>query len=106
MNPSSEHRRILEDPEFRSLVRTRDRLSIALTIVMLVVYFGFIALVAWGRAIIGADVGRGVTAGIPIGIGVILFSIILTALYVRWANVRFDAMVDRVRRDLGEGHGR
>ncbi len=105
MSPSSEHRRILDDPEFRSLVLTRDRLSTALTVVMLAVYFGFIALVAWGRGVIGADIGGGFTAGVPIGIGVILFSIILTALYVRWANVRYDALVDRVRRDLGEGHG-
>ena len=60
-------------------------------IAMLVVYYGFILLVAFGKEFLSQRIGSGVmTLGIPIGFGVIVFTIVITAIYVRRANSEFD----------------
>ena len=35
------------------------------------------------------------TLGLPVGLGVIVVSWLLTGLYVRWANDAYDAAVDQ-----------
>jgi uncharacterized membrane protein (DUF485 family) len=93
---------IARDPRYRELVRRRGRFTTLLTIAMLVVYFGFILLIAFDKAFLARPVGDGVTSlGIVVGLGVIAFAILLTALYVRRANGEFD---DRLR-ELVEGQG-
>jgi uncharacterized membrane protein (DUF485 family) len=90
------------DPRYRELVRRRGRFTTLLTIAMLIVYFGFILLIAFDKALLARPVGDGVTSlGILVGLGVILFAILLTALYVHRANGEFD---DRLR-DLIDGKG-
>jgi uncharacterized membrane protein (DUF485 family) len=91
---------ILQDPEFRMMARRKNMVSLALTIIMVVVYFGFIALLAWGKEIIGRPIGGGITLGIPIGIGVIVLAWVLTGIYVRWANASYDDMVARIKQKV------
>ena len=58
-------------PELR---RKRNRLGLALTVLMLVVYYGYVALIAFDKEFLAQPIGAGVTTlGIPIGMGVILF---------------------------------
>ena len=67
--------------------------------IMLTVYFGFITLVAFNKEFLARPVGSGVTTlSIPIGIGVILFTIIITNLYVRRANSEFDELTDEIQK--------
>ena len=87
----------LDDPQFRDLVRRKNALSRLLTSLIFIVYFGFIALMAFAPQTLGARVGAA-TLGIPVGIGIIIFAWILTGVYVRWANGEYDAMVARVRK--------
>ena len=87
---------LTHDPEFQALVRRKGAISNTLTILMLAVYFGFIALLAWNPDALSADVGRA-TLGIPLGIGVIVVAWILTGIYVRWANTKYDSMVAHLR---------
>ncbi len=64
---------------------------------MVAVYFGFILLVAFGKGFLSERIGSGVmTIGIPIGFGVIVFTVIITAYYVRRANSEFDDLADAV----------
>jgi uncharacterized membrane protein (DUF485 family) len=91
---------ILQDPEFQQMARRKDTVSLALTLAMIVVYFGFIALLAWGKEILGRPIGGGITLGIPIGIGVIVLAWILTGIYVRWANASYDDMVARIKQKI------
>jgi uncharacterized membrane protein (DUF485 family) len=70
---------------------------------MMIVYYGFILLVAFNKEFLSQRLGEGVmTVGIPIGFGVILFTIVITAIYVRRANSEFDelsnAIVNEVHR--------
>lgn len=89
--------RLLEDPEFKDLVSRKNRFSINLTIITLVVYYGFILLIAFKRDVFASRVIGSTTFGILLGIGVILSCWLLTGIYVRWANQKYDAMVARLQ---------
>ena len=65
---------LLQDPEFKDLVHRKTAISINLTIVTLIVYYGFIFLVAFKKSVFGIKITTNITLGIPIGIGVILAS--------------------------------
>ena len=95
-------RAIAEDPRYRDLVARRSRFGWTLTAIMLLVYFGFILLVAFDRAFLARPIAGGTTTiGIPIGLGVILVGIVLTGIYVRRANRRYDPIVAAIRADAG-----
>jgi uncharacterized membrane protein (DUF485 family) len=90
---------VLADPRYQKLVQRRGRFTWTLSIVMLVAYFGYIALVAFDKSLLARPIGGGVTSlGIPVGIGLILLAILLTGLYVRRANKEYDPLVDALRR--------
>ena len=79
--------------QLRELDRARGRVALLLTGAMVVLYFGFIALVAYGREVLARPVIPGLTVGILLGALVIVVSWILTWVYVRWANTRYDPKV-------------
>ena len=86
--------RIREHPGYRALVRRRRRLAWVLTAIMLVAYFGYVLLIAFDKALLARPIGDGVTSlGIPIGFGIIVLGIVLTAFYVRRANSEYDAQL-------------
>ena len=90
--------RIRLTPAFLELERKRSRFSWALTILMLVLYFGFILLVAFDRQLqlMGIMVTRSISLGFPLGLGVILGAIALTGLYVLRANTEFDRLTREI----------
>jgi uncharacterized membrane protein (DUF485 family) len=95
--------RILDNPKYQQLRRRRSSFGWWLTAAMMIVYYGFILLVAFNKEFLSQRLGEGVmTVGIPIGFGVILFTIVITAIYVRRANSEFDelsnAIVNEVHR--------
>ena len=88
--------RIRADPKFAELQSKRNAFAWTLSAIMLVVYYGFIALVAFDRELMGTPVVGVISLGFPLGIGVILTAIILTGLYVRRANGEFDALTRQI----------
>ena len=85
--------RILANPKFQELVQKRSAFAWTLSIAMLVIYYGFILLVAFGKGFLGTPIGAGVTTwGIPIGLFTIISAFILTGIYVRRANSEFDEL--------------
>src|ERR1700741_2030456 len=85
---------VLADPRYQRLVKRRGRFTWTLTIVMLVAYFGYVALIAFDKPALARRIGTGVTSlGIPVGVGIILLAILLTGLYVRRANREYDPLV-------------
>jgi uncharacterized membrane protein (DUF485 family) len=79
--------------QLRELDRARARVALGLTAAMVMLYFGFIALVAYGRPILARRLIPGLTVGILLGALVIVLSWILTWVYVRWANTHYDPKV-------------
>jgi len=85
-----------------ALAARRWRIARALTVSMLVTYFGFVLLVAYDKPLLGRILMPGLSLGILLGALVILVAWALTGIYVRWANRVYDAELARAR-VLGEG---
>lgn len=103
VNEPHKHLHLLEDPEFKDLAKRKNSISIVLTVATLVVYYAFVLVIAFNPASFGAKVTTNVPIGIFVGVGVILASWVFTGIYVRWANTKYDAMVDNIRRKAGHG---
>ena len=86
--------RITANPKFLEFVAMRSTYSIIMAIVSAAAYYGFILLVAFNKEFLATKIGEGYTMsiGVPIGVGVIAFTIVLTWIYVRRANTEFDAI--------------
>jgi uncharacterized membrane protein (DUF485 family) len=83
--------RIASNPKYQELKAKRTSYGWWLTLAMMVVYYGFILLVAFNKEFLSQRLGEGVmTVGVPIGFGVIIFTIVITAIYVKRANKEFD----------------
>lgn len=76
--------------EIRALAQSRWRVAIALSTVVFVLYFGFIAAVAFARDLMAVELVPGLSVGILLGALVIIGAWITTWIYVRWANRHFD----------------
>jgi uncharacterized membrane protein (DUF485 family) len=79
--------------KLRALDTVRWRMALALTSAMVLMYFGFIALVAFGRPVLAIQLTPGLSLGILLGALVIVASWVLTWVYVRWANRVYDPAV-------------
>ena len=89
--------RILADPRYEELKSKRTRFGGWLTLAMLVVYYGFILLVAFDKPFLATRLGAGVTTiGMPIGLAVIVFTVVITGIYVSRANREYDALTDLI----------
>jgi uncharacterized membrane protein (DUF485 family) len=84
--------------QLRALDAARWRIAIALTIAMMVLYFGFILLVAYNKPLLTGLVAPGLSVGILFGALVIVAAWVLIWVYVRWANRRYDTMIAALRR--------
>jgi uncharacterized membrane protein (DUF485 family) len=89
----------------RDLARRRWRVAILLTTAMVLLYFGFIALIAFNKPLLARRVTEGVSLGILLGALVIIASWLLTWWYVRWANAHYDTALASIDRS-GAGGGR
>ena len=95
--------RIRANPKYKELKAKRTSFGVLLTILMMVVYYGYIALIAWNKPFLSQPLGSGVTTiGVPIGMGVIIFTIVITGIYVRRANTEFDALTRDILEDVAK----
>nr|WP_026354507.1 DUF485 domain-containing protein [Massilia niastensis] len=93
--------RVKSDPDYRKLVGMRSRFGWTLTWCMMIVYYGFILLVAFNKEFMGTRLGDGVmTWGIPLGLFVILFTIAITGIYVHRANSQYDELSDSIKKKV------
>jgi uncharacterized membrane protein (DUF485 family) len=84
-------------PTLAALSASRQRIAVVLTIVTMVVYFGFILLVAFNKPLLGRELAPGLSVGILLGAIVILASWVLVWIYAEWSNRHYDANIDRLR---------
>lgn len=75
-----------------------------MTSLMMIVYYGYILLIAFNKEWLATKIGEGYTTsiGIPMGLGVIIFTIVLTNIYVRRANSEFDDEAAQVLKEAGQ----
>jgi uncharacterized membrane protein (DUF485 family) len=90
--------RVTKNPKFLEFVAVRNRYGIIMSIISAAAYYGFILLVAYNKEFLAQKLGPGMTTsiGVPMGVGVIVFTIVLTWIYVRRANGEFDETNARI----------
>ncbi|HAS86722.1 MAG: DUF485 domain-containing protein [Candidatus Competibacter denitrificans] len=93
---------IKSNPKYHELLTKRKSFAWTLAAVMLVIYYGFILIVAFNKEFLGQPLSAGsiTTVGIPIGLGVIISAFVLTGIYVRRANSEFDRMTREIKEEV------
>ena len=95
--------RIRANPKYQELRRKRSSFGWWLTLLMMVVYYGYISLIAWNKPFLSQPLGSGVTSiGVPIGLGVIIFTVVITGIYVRRANNEYDRLTREILEDVSK----
>jgi uncharacterized membrane protein (DUF485 family) len=93
--------KVKSNQKYQKLVSSRSSYGWTLTWIMMFAYYGFIMLVAFNKELLGTKMGAGVTTwGIPIGLFVIVFTVIITGIYVRRANGEFDELTAQIRKEV------
>jgi uncharacterized membrane protein (DUF485 family) len=91
---------VIESADFKRLVSRRWSVSSTLLALLFVSYYGFILLIPYAPEFMRTKIGAVTTVAIPLGVGIIVFAFILTAIYVAWANASYDPEVDRLKNQL------
>ena len=95
--------RILSDPSFKELASARAKLRWSLSLVTLVMFFGFIALISTARVALAANVANSaIPLGLVLAFAMIVLVVILTGFYVQRSNSRFDHLTRVVTREFGQ----
>ncbi len=89
-------KRIEADPNYQKLVSERKTFGWALATIILVLYYGYIAIVAFAPGVIAEKVSGDITIGIIMGVALILLSILLTGIYVLRANSVYDDLTNAI----------
>ena len=93
--------RIKNNSNYQKLVAVRSSYGWTMTAIMLIVFYGYILLVAFDKQLLATRIGAGVTTwGIPIGIFVIVFTVVITGIYVLRANKQFDDLTEEIRKEV------
>jgi uncharacterized membrane protein (DUF485 family) len=95
-------REVLDDPAFKELALARAKLRWSLSIVALIMFFGFIALISTAKAALGATVaGSAIPLGLLLVFLMIVLVVILTGFYVQRSNSRFDELARSLNGKFG-----
>ena len=95
--------KIAAHPKYAQLKRRRNALGLFLTVAMLVVYYGYIALIAFNKPFLAKPVSAGVmSVVVPVGMAVIAFTVVITGLYVRRANNEYDQLTQDILQDVAK----
>lgn len=91
---ASVYAHIRNNPKFQQLVAIRSRFAWSLAAVVLVIYYGFMAIVAFNPTWLAQALHEGsvTTIGWPIAAVMMVSFWVLTGLYVHQANTKFDAV--------------
>ena len=95
-------RAIKSNPKYHELVSKRTKFAWILAVLMLLIYYGFILIIAFDKEFLSQQLWEGsiTTVGIPIGLGVIVSAFILTGIYVYRANSEFDRLTAEIKEEV------
>lgn len=84
--------------KFHELVKQKSRLSWSLAILMMLAYYSFILVIAFFPQWLGMPLSAesSISWGLPVGIGIILFTFVITGIYVHKANHSYDKLMQSV----------
>lgn len=90
--------KIHNNPRFVKLCKQRDTLGWILSAIVCVMYFGFTLMIAFTPDILTAPIAADsvIPVGMPMGVGIIVMSCILTGIYVFKANNTYDPIMKEI----------
>ncbi|MBL8259435.1 MAG: DUF485 domain-containing protein [Candidatus Competibacteraceae bacterium] len=92
---------IKSNPKYHALVSRRKSFAWLMAAIMLIIYYGFILIVAFNKEFLSQSLSGGVTTvGIPVGLGVIISAFVLTGIYVFRANSEFDRLTREIKEEV------
>jgi uncharacterized membrane protein (DUF485 family) len=96
--------KILQDPRYLELVQKRSRMAWTLSAIVCVIFYGFILMIAFTPGFLTSPISAGsvIPIGLPMGVGVILASCLLTGFYVYEANAVWDPLFEEIVRDASK----
>jgi uncharacterized membrane protein (DUF485 family) len=94
------HPEALKPDPLKKLISRKWTISILLTLLMLIAYFGFILIIAFDKSFFSYLVTDYITLAIPVGIGLIIFAWLITGTYTYWANNYYDKEVADIKQQL------
>lgn len=93
--------RIKNNPKYTELITKRSSFAAKLAIFVLVIYYGFVLVIAFNKEFFATKIGDGVmTIGWPIGAAIILIAFITTLIYVIRANGEFEDLEMAIKNDV------
>jgi uncharacterized membrane protein (DUF485 family) len=97
-----QHRKIIADPEFQALCRRKTRFGVLLTIIVFVSTIGLLLLMPLAPKFLGTALFgfRAMSVGVLWGSFLIIGAIVVTGIYVWFANGKMQQLEDSVRRRL------
>jgi len=96
--------KIMQDPRYIDLVKRRARLAWTLSIIVCLMFYGFVLMIAFAPGILTAPIAASsvIPVGLPVGVGVILGSCLLTGIYVYEANAKFDPIFEQIVKEASK----
>ncbi len=98
-------KRVLAHPDFKKMEREKKRLSWFFSFLIFTIYVAYILYIGIDPSFFGRPLFAGsvISIGIYAGVFIILFSIVLTGIYVRKLNRQFDEVTKRVIHEIEGG---
>lgn len=98
----SETHKYTSNPTFRQICFERNLVGMSLAVVMAAAYFTFILTVAFRPQALAVPIHAGsvVSWGVLVGVGLLCFGFLLTAIYVIFANTRLDRLTGQFKREV------
>lgn len=101
---SAMYERMRVNPKFQELVARRGRFAWTLAAIVLIMFYGFVMVVAFAPQSLGQPIAEGSrwTVGVVVELFMFIFFWVLTAVYVKRANGEFDEITAEVIRDASK----
>ena len=89
--------------EYQQLVTIRSKSKWFLAAIMMLIYYGFVMIIAFAPEVFAAKVGSGhMSVGIVVGLFVIFVSFLITGIYVNKANKVLEPLTKKLHEKAGE----
>ena len=93
--------RIESNPKYIEFVSKRNSLALKLGFFVLIMFYGYISIVAFDKELFATKIGDGVTTiAIPIAFAILIISFLTTLIYVRRANTEFEDLTTQIKKDV------
>ncbi len=93
--------RIEANPKYKELVSKRTSLGIKLGAFVLIMFYGYILVIAFNKEVLATKIGENMTTiAFPIALAILVLSFITTLIYVNKANNEFENLTDDIKNDV------